>query len=264
VTRIKALVSFAVVLMLGFLAVAQPVPAGAADCSAEKAAIDQLGTYIDRLTNDLQKQMQNLDAAKSDLAADAQRIEDLQRNLSQDAPLAASALADSALTRALTALGLQVTFSIALIVAGPEGWALLPHTLASVLEMSHLAYAAYEDYQLYSEGSDALAMMDQLTSELGNLDAARAFAEEQGLPQVTLMVDDLANLSAATKAFDQALSRIKAALNAIAGDQKLLKMLAMQLAADLEAYYACLDQPGPVPNNCEGQPTSPTGIGVCR
>lgn len=107
-------------------------------------------------------------------------------------------------------------------------------------------------------------MMDELTAELGNLDAAQAFADENGLTQMSLMLEHEANLTAAMKSFDQDWSRFRFAVNAIAGDTALLKTLGIQLAADWTAFYACQDQAGPVPSACEGQATNPNGAGVCR
>jgi hypothetical protein len=262
--RVTARLSMLLMVVLSAVLVLQPISAGAADCSAEKAAVDELGKNIAKLTDDIKKQQRDLEAAQRDLANDLALIEKTQRTLQGEVPDVQQELRDKGLSDSLKIAAVQVPLSIAIFAAGPEGWGLLGHELTTLIELLEKAHTALEIYDLVREGGEAQDILDELTSDLGSLDATRTFADEHDLPHLSLMLDHEAALAAQMKAFDRDWARIKFAANAIAGDQALLDKLAQQLAAALEALYACLDQPGPVPSPCEGQATNPNGAGVCR
>ncbi len=262
--RIAARLSIVLVLLTASLVLLQPISSVAASCANEKAAVDQLGKDIARLTDDLNKQRRELASAQRDLADDLRLIDKSQQVLQGSAERVAQELKDKGLYDAAKTLSIQIALTIAIAAAGPEGWGLLGHTLEVMAEVVEKAHTAYEVYDLIHEGQEAAAVMDELTSGMGSLDAARAYAEENNLTELSLMLDHEEQLAARMKAFDRDWARIKNAAIAIAGDQALLDKFAQQLAAALEALYACLDKPGPVPNACEGRATNPSGAGVCR
>jgi hypothetical protein len=75
----------------------------------------------------------------------------------------------------------QVAIAIAIAAAGPEAWGLLGHTAATLLELADQAHTASEVADLLKEGAQAGAVMDEINSGLGNLEGARAYAEENNL-----------------------------------------------------------------------------------
>lgn len=259
-----ARLSVVLVLVLTCVQLVQPVSAEAASCAAEKAAVDQLGKDISRLTDDLNRQRSELASAERDLADDLRLIDQAQKALQGEADAVSQELKDKGLSGALKTLAIQLALTIAILAAGPEGWGLLGHTVAGVAEGVEQMHTLKEVYDLLREGQKAASVMDGLSSQSGNLEEARAFAEENDLTQLGLMLDREEALAARVKAFDKDWTRIRNAAIAIAGDEALLDKLAQQLAAALEALYACLDKPGPVPSACEGQVTNPDGAGVCR
>ena len=262
--RIHQRVSVALVLVLSTVLLLQPISAGAAGCEKEKAAVDELGKNIARLTDDLNRQRAALAAAESALVDDLKLIEKSQQVLQGEADGVSQELKDKGLSNALKSLAIEVALSIALGAIGPEGWGALAHTTEQIAEIAEKAHTAYEVYDLLREGGEASAVMDQLTRSMGSLEDARKYAEENDLPQLSLMLDHEEELAARMKAFDRDWTKLKNAAAAVAGDEALLAKLAKDLAAALEALYACLDKPGPVPSACEGQATNPNGAGVCR
>jgi len=263
--RARARLSAFLVVLMSCLVVLQPMSAGAADCSKELEAITELGKNIAKLTDDLNKQRSDLEAAKRDLEADLKNIAEAQKALQGEAERVQQELNDKGMTEALKTLAVQVAIAIAIAAAGPEAWGLLGHTAATLLELADQAHTASEVADLLKEGAQAGAVMDQINSGMGNLEGARAYAEENNLTELNKMLDEEEQLAALMKKFDQDWTRLKKAYNAIKGDEALLAKFAQQLADLYAAYAACMDKPGPVPSACEeGQPTNPDGAGVCR
>lgn len=259
-----ARLSVLLVLVLTCVQLLQPVSANAADCTAEKAAVDQLGKDISRLTDDLNRQRNELASAQRDLEHDLKLIDQAEKVLQGEADAVKQELETKGLTAALKTLAVQIALTIAIAAAGPEGYGLLGHTVETVAEVIEKIQTGTEIYDLLREGQEAAGVMDDLVSEMGDLEAAQAYADENDLTELGLMLDHEEALAARVKAFDKDWTRIRNAAIAIAGDEALLDKFAQQLAAALEALYACLDKPGPVPSSCEGQPTNPNGAGVCR
>src|SRR5436309_15399613 len=120
-TRITARLSLLLMVVATAALVLQPISAGAADCSAEKAAVDELGKNIAKLTDDIKKQQRDLEAAQRDLANDLTLIEKTQRTLQGEVPEVQQELRDKGLSDALKIAAVQVPHSIAISAAGPEG-----------------------------------------------------------------------------------------------------------------------------------------------
>jgi hypothetical protein len=263
--RAKGGLSVFLVILMSCLLVAQPISVYAADCSKEKALIDQLGKDISRLRDDLNKQKSDEAAAQRDLAADLKNIATVQQAITAEAPRVQQELNDRGMTEALKTLAVQVVIAIGIAAAGPEAWGLFGHTIAALAELADQAHTAIEVTKLLKEGAEAGAVMDEINSGMGNTEAARAYAEENNLTEFTKLLDMEDQLKALMTKFDQDWKRLKFAHNAVLGDEALLAKLAKQLADAFEAYWACLDKPGPVPSACEeGQATNPDGAGVCR
>jgi hypothetical protein len=263
--RAKAGLTVFLVLLMSCLVVLQPISVYGADCSKEKAVIDQLGKDISRLRDDLDKQKRDEAAAQHDLAADLKNIDAAQQALQAEAPLVQQELDGKGMTAALKTLGVQALVAILIGFAGPEGLGLLGHTLTVLAELADHAYTSYEVGNLLKEGADAAAVMDAINAGMGNTADARAYAEENHLTEFNKLLDMEEALAALMKKFDQDWKRLKFAHNAVLGDEALLAKLAKQLADAFEAYWACLDKPGPVPSACEeGVALNPEGAGVCR
>jgi len=261
----KARLSVFLVVLMSCLVVLQPMSVYAADCSKEKALVDQLGTDINRLMADLDKQHSDEAAAQRDLAADLKNIGAAQQALQGEAALVQQELNDRGMIQALKTLAVQVAIAIGIAAAGPEAWGLFGHTVAALAELADQAHTANEVSNLLKDGAKEGAMMDEIASGLGNLEGARAYAEENNLTELNKMLDQEEQLAALMKKFDQDWNRLKFAHNAIKGDEALLLKLGEQLGKALEALWACQDKPGPVPSPCEeGQATNPNGAGVCR
>jgi cell division FtsZ-interacting protein ZapD len=262
--RARAPLSFFLVVLMSCLVVLQPISVYGADCSNQNALIVQLGKDISRLRDDLNKQKSDEAAAQRDLAADLKNIDAAQKALQEEAPRVQQELNDKGTIQALKTLAVQVLIAIAIGAAGPEGYGLLGHTVEVLAELADHAYTSYEVGNLLKEGVEAAAVMDEINAGLGNIEGARAYAEENNLTEFNKLLDMEEQLAALIKKFDQDWNRLKFAHNAVLGDQALLDKLARQLADAFEAYWACMDKAGPVPSECEGQPTNPNGAGVCR
>ena len=263
--RARSRLSVFLVVLMSCLVVLQPVSVYAADCSKEKALVDQLGKDISRLRDDLDKQKRDEAAAQRDLAADLKAIDAAQQALQAEAPLVQQELNNKGAIEALKTLAVQVLIAIAIGAAGPEGYGLFGHTLTVLAELADHAYTSYEVGNLLKEGAEAGAVMDEINAGLGNIEGARAYAEENNLTEFNKLLDMEEALAALVKKFDQDWNRLKFAHNAVKGDEELLAKLGKQLLDALAAYWACLDKPGPVPSACEeGQRLNPDGAGVCR
>jgi hypothetical protein len=257
-------VSLALVFVLSTMLLGQPASVRAADCSAEKAAVDALGKDISRLADDIQRQLRNEQNAARDMADDLALIDKTQQELAGEAGAVEQELKTKGLWDSLKSLGVQAVLTLLLGAIGPEGWPLVGHTAEAVLEVAEKAHTAVEMFDLLRESAEAASMMDDLAGQQGSLEEAQAFADKYDLPELQLMLTHLEDLAAQAKAFDLHQKDLKNAAHALAGDQALMAKLAKQLEAALEALYACLDQPGPIPSPCDGQATNPNGAGVCR
>lgn len=263
-TKARVRLSAFLVVLMSCLVVLQPLSVYGADCSNENALITQLGKDISRLNDDLNKQKSNEAAAQRDLAADLKNIDAAQKALQAEAPLVQQELKDRGAIEALKTLAVQVLIAIAIGAAGPEGYGLFGHTVEVLVELLDHLYTSSEVGDLLKEGAQAGAVMDQINAGLGNIEGARAYAEENNLTEFNKLLDMEEQLAALIKKFDQDWNRLKIAHNSVLGDEALLAKLLKQLADAFEAYWACLDKPGPVPSDCEGQATNPNGAGVCR
>src|SRR3954454_8430341 len=79
--RIRARLSFLLVLLLSSLLLLQPLSARAADCSQEKAAVDALEKDIAALKIDLKNQLDKLANPQRDMALDLRDMYNIQQSL---------------------------------------------------------------------------------------------------------------------------------------------------------------------------------------
>jgi len=261
-TGIKARISAALVVVLASLLVLQPISAVAADCMAEQAAFDALRKEVDKLNDQLNGALRDLDAAQRDMVNALGKIDDAQNSLKGQKEKVQAQMEAQGMWDALAVLGPQVAFSIALALAEPE---LMGESIHLLLEAAEKVHTAAEVYELYHSAAEAESILDEMAAEMGSLDAAREFAAQHNLTELTYMINKEAELAAWTKDFHKAWGRWEDAADAVVAYTALRDAKAKQLQAAQVALYACLDKATAPPSDpCSGVDTNPNGAGVCR
>jgi hypothetical protein len=261
--RLRAVISLAVVLLISSLLVLQPMSVAAADCSKERAAFDALAKEADALNKELQADLRDLGIAQGRLATVLQKMDSVQNDLAGQGDRVRQQLDQKGMWEALKVLGPEVVASILIALAEPE---LVGESIHLLLEVAEKAHTAVEVYNLFKDASEADSVLAELTSELGSLDAARAFAQANGLTELTYMINKEAELAGLMKDYQKAWDDFEKAADAVVADTALLDAKGKQLEAAQVALYACLGVPAPPPSAdpCSGQKTNPGGAGVCR
>ncbi|HEY5034661.1 MAG TPA: hypothetical protein VIJ30_06025 [Candidatus Dormibacteraeota bacterium] len=263
--RFRSLLSVLLVLLVSSLVVLQPLSATAAnDCQAERDAFNALKKEADAINDELKAALRDLDAAQRDMADYLQKLSDTAQKLDGQAQRVQQQMDQKQLNAALQALGTQVFLTIAIAAAGPEGYGALGHTIEGLFTAAEKAYTFKEMVTMLKEASEASSAMDKLTTELGNADELSTFASDNGLTELTYLINMEAQMAAYMSELHKAWSRWEDAADRAVAYQALLDIKGKQLQEAQEALYRCLGIPGPVPSACEGQATNPNGVGVCR
>lgn len=257
--------SVLLVIVTSALVVLQPLSVVAADpCAAERARVNQLLMDLAELKNELDVDRAKLTQAERDLENVMKDIDRVQATLVGEDERVKQELTSHGLWTLGKAGAKEAAIAIALALAGPEGWALLPHSVMGVLEVAEKAHTAKEIYDLMKEASEMGNAIGDLDSEGGDQADLRTYAEENGLTELAYMLDQEARLADLAKSYDAAWAAVQYAGKQVLFDQKLFDQKQQDLHDALEALYRCQDKAGPSPNPCEGQVTNPGGAGVCR
>ena len=259
---IKTRISAALVIVLATLLVLQPMSAVAADCAAEQAAFDALRKEAEKFNSQLNDALRDLANAQRDMVYALGKMDDDQNRLVGQKEKVQAQMESQGMWDALNVLGPQVVFSVLLAIAAPE---LIGHSIHLLLEAAEKLHTAYELYELYHTASEAESILDEMTAEMGSLDAAREFAAQHHLTELTYMINTELDLASWTKEFKKAWFRWVDAADAVVAYQALLDAKGKQLQAAQDALYACLDKATEPPSDpCAGVDTNPNGAGVCR
>jgi hypothetical protein len=261
--RITKRLSVVLVVLLTSLLILQPVSAAAKDCSAEKAAFDALIKEVNALNDQLNGAYSKLGSAQADVLRDLLTMTAVQATLVGLPAKVQQELAQNGLSNSIQTLGPEVALSLLVALAAP---ALLGETITKLVELAEAAHTAKEDYQLYRDLAEAQNLMDEIWYQIGNLDAALAFANANGLTELKYLINQTEALAALTNDFNKAWARMEAAGLQARALLAQLDVKNKQLDDAQKAYYACLDQPDPEPspNACGDQTPNPSGAGVCR
>src|SRR5437899_1492426 len=99
-----------------------PMSTGAADCSAERARVDELAKQAAGFNNELQAALRALDRAQRDMSADLDKITDTQNKLAAEPALVDQEMRSKGAWEALKILGPKVAFSVAIALSTQEAY----------------------------------------------------------------------------------------------------------------------------------------------
>ena len=262
--RITKRLSVVLVVLLTSLVVLQPVPAGAKDCSAEKAAYDELVKEVAALEKDLNAALATLGRDQVDMANVLQKMDAVQNILAGE-PAKVQAEMNSTLNGDIAkSVAQQLALAIALALLTPE---LIGHVLHTLFELAETAHTAHDVYTLVNDAKEAQTVLDEMQAALGSLDSVLAFADAHGLSELKYMITQEQNLAALTIDFKRAFAAWADAADTVVATRAILDAKVNKLNDALAALLACLAQPEPVPSPCGGPaPPSDGGIhaGQCR
>lgn len=246
-------------VLLALVVLLQPlVGASADDCAALQQQVNDLQAAVNRQKSELQAALRALESAQRDMASDLDKISSVQRSLQDEPDKVRQQLDAKGLSDALKVLGPQLAFTLALALMEP---ALAFDTVYNALELAHNADTVAEVLELIREANEAAEVLDQMADDLGGIDELRDFAAQNGLTELTYLINQEAYLAALEKDFAGAYGRWLDAADAVVAYQAVLDNLRARLQAAADALYDCLARNSgePCPS---GNPNG--GAGICH
>ncbi len=248
-----------IALVVALAMVFQPLASAAdVDCSALQQEVQDDVKAAAAQNEQLRQAQLALSDAWKDIFNDFGKISDAQDTLDGLPAKVQAELDSKGFHDALETLTIQVAASIFLALLGPVG---IAHATVELLELAEQAHTSYDVGAMIGEASNADNVMAEITAMDGQLEAAREFASENDLPELSYLIQQEDYLAGLMRDLNKAWQRMEDAADSVVAYQAVLDQINKRLAAALTDLDNCLAQQQQ--NPCDA--TNPTGgAGHCR